>query len=410
METDAAPGGRDRVRLIVTGGGTGGHLYPGLAVARAVVARDPGVEPIFVGARRGIERDVLPTTEFRHLLLDLHPLYRQRPWENWRTVAGGVGAWRALGALFTRECPRGVLGTGGYAAGAALAYAVVHGVPAMLQEADSFPGATTRLVARRAAEVFLGFPEAAERLSPGPRTAVHAFGNPIAPPPPPEARPSAAAARAHWGFSPGQFVVLAFGGSQGARALNDALASWVRGGLPPEVALIWATGKTQFEPYAELDGVEGGRVHVLPYLAPIAAAYEAADLAITRAGAMTIAELCAWGVPSVLVPLPTAAADHQTRNARTLADAGAAIHLPQAALTVDRLSALVAELSARGADGGVSLRGMREAALRRGRPDAAARIAERVVAVLRARRPQTHGRAQARSALVGLQSDGSHAS
>lgn len=367
------------MRLVVTGGGTGGHLYPGLAIARAVVRLAPDVEPVFVGARRGIEREVLPATEFRHLLLDLHPLYRGRPWRNWRTVAGGVGAWRALGTFFARERPGAVLGTGGYAAGAALAYAVAHGVPAMLQEADSFPGATTRIVARRAAEVFLGFPEAAARLTPGPRTHVEAFGNPIEPPPAPAVRPSAAEARGAWGFDAGAYVVLAFGGSQGARALNEALAAWVGSGLPEGVALIWATGKTQYEPYAALDGAGGGRVHVLPYLAPMARAYEAADVAVTRAGAMTIAELCAWGLPSVLVPLPTAAADHQTRNARTLADAGAAVHLPQGELGAARLAELVDGLRAepRRAEA------MRAAATARGRPDAAARIAERVVAVLR---------------------------
>ncbi len=394
------------IRLIVTGGGTGGHLYPGLAVARAVVARDAAIEPVFVGARRGIERDVLPTTEFRHLLLDLHPLYRQRPWENWRTVVGGVSAWRALGDLFARERPRGVLGTGGYAAGAALGYAVAHGVPAMLQEADSFPGATTRLVARRAAEVFLGFPEAAARLSPGPLTAVHAFGNPIAPPPALADRASPTDARARWGFDPDAFVVLAFGGSQGARALNEALAAWIRGGLPDGVALIWATGKMQFEPYADLDRAAEGRVRVVPYLAPMADAYEAADLAITRAGAMTIAELCAWGVPSVLVPLPTAAADHQTRNARTLADAGAAIHLPQAELSAERLAAMAAALRANPG----RAEAMRDAATRRGRPDAAARIAERVVTVLRAEGPRRGELDAASRAAVGLQSGGSRAS
>jgi len=380
--TGGARPAAEPLRLVVTGGGTGGHLYPGLAIARAVVALDAGIEPVFVGAHRGIERDVLPTTEFRHALLDLHPFYRARPWENWRTAVGGVRAWRALGALFARERPRAVLGTGGYAAGAALAYAVAHGVPAMLQEADSFPGATTRLVARRAADVFLGFPEAAARLRPGPRTRVHAFGNPIEPPPAAADREPATAARRAWGFAPDAYVVLAFGGSQGARALNEALGAWVSGALPDGVALIWATGRTQFEPYAAFDGAAEGRVRVVPYLAPMARAYEAAGLAITRAGAMTIAELCAWGLPSVLVPLPTAAADHQTRNARTLADAGAAVYLPQSELSAARLASVVAELRTERARSDA----MRAAALARGRPDAAARIARRVVDVLRASR------------------------
>lgn len=365
------------IPLVVTGGGTGGHLYPGLAIARALVRLEPRVAPFFVGARRGIEREVLPTTEFPHLLLDLHPLYRQRPWENWRTAAGALRSWGALGALFRTERPRAVIGTGGYAAALALAYGTTHGVPIMLQEADSNPGRTTRLFARRAHDVFLGFPEGAQALSPGVHTRVHAFGNPIEPPP--AVRPDRAAARARWAL-PGdvRLVLLAFGGSQGARALNEALAAWVRDGLPPGLGLVWATGRGQFEPYAALDGAAEGRVRVVPYLAPIAEAYAAADLALTRAGAMSIAELCAWGLPAVLVPLPTAAQDHQTHNARALEAAGAALHLPQRELSAARLGTLIGTLL----DDPGRLAALAESARARGRPDAASRIARQILSVV----------------------------
>src|SRR5205085_5237875 len=129
----------------------------------------------------------------------------------------------------------------------------------------------------------------------------------------------------------------------------------------------------QHEPYAALDRAAGGRVRVVPYLAPIAEAYAASDLAITRAGAMSIAELCAWGIPPILVPLPTAAADHQTHNARALAEAGAAVHLPQRELTPERLAATVREL----VDDPARLAALVAAARSRGRPDAVDRIAER---------------------------------
>jgi UDP-N-acetylglucosamine--N-acetylmuramyl-(pentapeptide) pyrophosphoryl-undecaprenol N-acetylglucosamine transferase len=337
------------------------------------------VRPFFVGARRGIEREVLPTTEFPHLLLDLHPLYRARPWENWRTAAGGVRAAGALGALWREERPAAVLGTGGYAAGAALAYAVARGTPAMVQEADSYPGLTTRLFARAASDVFVGFPEAAARLRPGRATRVHAFGNPIEPPPSAKGRPSRTEARARWALpSDVRMVVLAFGGSQGARALNEALEAWVTAGLADGVGLVWATGKSQFDPYAALDGAAGGRVRVVPYLSPIGDAYAAADLAVTRAGAMSIAELCAWGLPAALVPLPTAAADHQTHNARTLAAAGAALHVPQSELSGEAVDRMVRGLR----DDPARLQAMAAAAAARGRPDAAARIAAQVLAAV----------------------------
>ncbi|MGZ8377922.1 MAG: UDP-N-acetylglucosamine--N-acetylmuramyl-(pentapeptide) pyrophosphoryl-undecaprenol N-acetylglucosamine transferase [Gemmatirosa sp.] len=365
------------IPVVVTGGGTGGHLYPGLAIARALVRLDARVAPFFVGARRGIEREVLPTTEFPHLLLDLHPLYRQRPWENWRTVVGAARSWGALATLFGRERPRAVIGTGGYAAALALAYGVARGVPIMLQEADSNPGQTTRLFARRAHDVFLGFPEGERALSPGARTRVHAFGNPIEPPP--ASRPDRAAARARWELPDDvRMVLLAFGGSQGARALNDAVAAWVREGLPAGLGIVWATGRGQFEPYAALDRAAGGRVRVVPYLAPIADAYAAADLALTRAGAMSIAELCAWGLPAVLVPLPTAAQDHQTHNARALEAAGAAVHLPQSELSAARLATVAGELLASPG----RLEALASAAAARGRPDAAVRIARQILTVV----------------------------
>jgi len=361
-------------RVFFAGGGTGGHLYPGLAIARALVRLDASVQPHFIGARRGIEKDVLPGTEFPFTLLDLHPLYRQQPWNNWKTVAGAVSAWQSISQLSRAQKPAAVVGTGGYAAGVALAWGRAHGVPTMLHEPDSHPGLTTRAFSGGARALYLGFPEAAARLKAGANTAVQVFGCPIEPPPVP--RPSRESARAQWGLPADAFVVLVFGGSQGARALNDATAAWVARGLPEGVALIWATGKQQAAAYLDR---EGERVRVRPYLAPIADAYAAADIAVTRAGAMSIAELCAWEIPTVLVPLPTAAQDHQAHNARATAAAGAAVHLPQSELTVDSLDAQVRALHHDPA----RLVAMRAAAARRAHPGAAADIARDLLARIR---------------------------
>lgn len=365
------------MRILFTGGGTGGHLYPALAIARAVVALDPSVRPHFIGARRGIERTVLPTTEFSHELLDLHPLYRAAPWNNWRTAAGLISALRAIGTGVRQERPAAVVGTGGYAAGAVLGYAALHGIPYGIQEQNSFPGLTVKLFARRAREVWLGFPEAAGALTLGPRSTAVDTGNPIEPPP--VARAPRADALARWGFAPDDgLVLLVFGGSQGARALNDAVAAWVRRGLPPGIRLIWGTGTASYDQYAPL---ESDRVRVRAYLAPIADAYAAADLALTRAGAMTTAELCAWGIPMALVPLPTAAADHQTANAVALERAGAALHLPQRTLSVDLLDEQIGALAAHPERRASLAAG----ATARARPDAARVIAGRVLAMARAR-------------------------
>jgi UDP-N-acetylglucosamine--N-acetylmuramyl-(pentapeptide) pyrophosphoryl-undecaprenol N-acetylglucosamine transferase len=366
MSTGDAP-----VRVMFAGGGTGGHLYPGLAIARALVRLQPAVRPFFIGALRGIERDLLPATEFEHDLLDLHPLYRQRAWRNWRTVVGLAGAWRRIGARVRSLQPRIVVATGGYASGALLGYAAAHHLPSVLQEQNSFPGLTTRFFARFAREVYLGFPEAARQLSRG-ATMVDS-GNPIEPPP--ARRAPRAAARAAWDFPEKGHVILVVGGSQGARPINDAVHAWITDGLPDGVRIIWSTGKASYEQHASLDGP---RVSVRPFLAPIADAYAAADLAIARAGAMTTAELCAWGIPTILVPLPTAAADHQTANARALAEAGAALCIRQADFTVERLRDAVAELLAHPD----ALAQLAAAALRRGRPDAAETIARRILTLV----------------------------
>lgn len=359
------------MRVVFAGGGTGGHLYPGLAIARTLRRIAPEVEPYFVGARRGIEREVLPQTEFAHELLDLHPLYRARPWENWRTLRGGIGAWRTLGRRMREERPSLVVGTGGYAAGVALGWAVAHRVPLALQEQNSFPGLTMRAFGRFAREVWLGYPEARAWFG---RTTTVDTGNPIEPPG--EPRPERASSREKWGFPrEGGRVVLVVGGSQGALAVNEAIAGWVRRGLPDDVRLIWATGRAQYERFASL---ERERVRVRPYLSPIAEAYAAADLVVARAGAMTTAELCAWALPMILIPLPTAAADHQTANARALEEADAAIHLPQREASADRLDSIVRDLL--GAPD--RLRALAAAAARRGRPNAAEDIARRILTLI----------------------------
>ena len=327
------------MRIVFAGGGTGGHLYPALAIAREVVRLDPSAQPFFVGAERGVERTILPDTGFPFRLLDLHPLYRSRPWENWRTLRGLARAWRALNVEFTREWPALVVGTGGYASAAALGWARSYGVPYALQEQNGAPGITTKWFAPDASAVFVGVPEAAQALRVRDASVIRQWGNPITPPP--EPRPDRIAVRGAWGFSASDMVVLAFGGSQGARGLNEAIASWIARGLPDDVSLIWGTGRAEFDRYASL---RSRRVAVQAYLSPIANAYAAADLAITRAGALTIAELCAWGIPGILVPLPTAAADHQTTNARALEAAGGAMVIREAELDASRLDASVRTL------------------------------------------------------------------
>lgn len=361
--------------MLFAGGGTGGHLYPGLAIARALKQLRPDVEPFFIGARRGIERDILPATEFPHVLLDLHPLYRTKVWSNWKTARGAVGAWRQLSHLAREQQPAAIVGTGGYASGLALAYAAAHRIPYVLQEQNSFPGLTMRFFSRWARAVYLGYPEAVRYLPKANQSTLIDTGNPIEPPP--RDRPSRAESRRQWGLPPtGGRVLLVFGGSQGSRAINSAVAQWLRSGQrPADLYVIWATGKGTYDEFASL---ASDAVIIRPYIAPMRDAYAAADLAVARAGAMGTAELCAWGIPAILVPLPTAAADHQAINARTLAAVGAAIYIPQVDFTAKRLDTTLRELLSQPEE----LARLAQAAASRARPNAAMDIAGRIAEMI----------------------------
>jgi UDP-N-acetylglucosamine--N-acetylmuramyl-(pentapeptide) pyrophosphoryl-undecaprenol N-acetylglucosamine transferase len=370
-------------RILFAGGGTGGHLYPALALAEAFQARDPGASVMFVGARRGIEARVLPERGVPHVLLPFEPIRRSSPWQNWRLIPAALGSVVGLARAFRAFRPDLVVGTGGYASGPVVAWAVVRGVPTAVQEQNSYPGITTRWLARRVRQIHLAFPEARDHLRPGPRTEVFEFGNPIRPPDPNVDRE---AARRHFGLGDG-LVALVVGGSQGARSINEALLADLRavadGRLPPAgvpVQILWATGPTHFEGIAARVGELGLEewVHPTPFIQEMPRALALADLAISRAGAMALAELCAWGIPSVLVPFPHAAANHQHHNAAALAGAGAAVMIPESQLGSGRLWSEVTGLAADAARRETLAENARE----RGEPDAAARIVDALAKLL----------------------------
>lgn len=329
-------------RVLFAGGGTGGHLYPALALAEELQRRDPNTEVMFVGARRGVEARVLPERGVPHVLLPFEPIRRAKPLQNWRLLPAALGSIRGLRRVFRDFRPDLVVGTGGYASGPVVGWALVRGVPAALQEQNSYPGITTRWLAPRVAQIHLAFPEALEHLKPGARTEVHRHGNPIRPPDPSLTREEA---RSRFGLGAGP-VGLVVGGSQGARAINEALLADLRGVAarrleprPEGLEILWATGPTHHESVASrlAELGLGDWVHAVPYIQDMPAALASADAAVSRAGAMALAELCAWGIPSVLVPFPHAAANHQHHNAMALADAGAAALVPEHELGSGRL-------------------------------------------------------------------------
>jgi UDP-N-acetylglucosamine--N-acetylmuramyl-(pentapeptide) pyrophosphoryl-undecaprenol N-acetylglucosamine transferase len=371
-------------RILFAGGGTGGHLYPALNLGDAVLRADPQAEVFFVGAQRGVESRVLPDKGVPHELLPLEPLRRAQPLQNWRLFPSMFHSLGGLRRIFNTFKPDLVVGTGGYASGPAAGWALLRGVSVALQEQNSFPGFVTRKLGSRARQLHLAFPEARKYLKPGPRTEVFEYGNPIQKP---DFAVDRAAARRRFGLGGGT-VCLVTGGSQGARAVNEALLADVRGVLegrleaaPEGFEILWATGTGHFDGVSARLG-EMGRpawVKALPYIEDMPGALASTDFAVARAGAMSLAELTAWGIPSILVPLPTAAANHQHHNAVALSDAGAALMVPERELGQGRLWKDVLSL-ARDDNRRTAIANN---ARGRGQPDAADRIAAELLRLVR---------------------------
>jgi UDP-N-acetylglucosamine--N-acetylmuramyl-(pentapeptide) pyrophosphoryl-undecaprenol N-acetylglucosamine transferase len=354
--------------VLIAGGGTGGHLMPALAIAAEIRRAHTDWRVVLVGATRGVEASLLPTRDFPFHLLPAEPIYRRQWWKNLRWLFLAAPLLRAVNRVLDQERPALVIGTGGYAAGPVLWQAARRGIPTALQEQNAYPGLVTRWLAGSVGEIWLGVPEARRHLRPGKHTEVSVTGNPIQSPDP----TLRAEALRRFGLDPSRPVLLVTGGSQGALAVNNAVAGWLDSGGAKAVQLLWVTGRASYQQFRSYHRPPA--VQLFDFLDPMGQAYSVASLAVSRAGMMTIAELCAWGVPSILIPLPTAAGDHQTPNATVLADAGGAIHLPQAELSPLRLGGVVTELLG-DPDRLAAIAGK---ARSRGVPDAVARILGRI--------------------------------
>ncbi len=356
--------------MIFTGGGTGGHLYPALAVAEAVRVLRPATEVLFVGTPDRIEARVVPAAGWRFAAIPAEGLSR-RPLQAARALGRlGAAVARAL-ALIRRERPRVVLGTGGYVSAPALLAARWAGVPVVLQEQNVVPGKVNRWIARWADTVAVSFPGGEAYFPPRELLLV---GNPI--------RREVlaldrAAARMALDLPAEGPVLLVTGGSQGAKRINEAVAT-----LAPRIlaetpwTVVHVTGPTTHDAIgASLAGLVGPRWRLYAYLEQMPEAIAASDLVINRAGATTLAELTAAGKPMILVPYP-GAGGHQRLNAEAAVAAGAALELADAACTPAGLGELLMPLLADPA----RLAAMAAASRAQGRPDAAERLARLLLA------------------------------
>jgi UDP-N-acetylglucosamine--N-acetylmuramyl-(pentapeptide) pyrophosphoryl-undecaprenol N-acetylglucosamine transferase len=345
------------ISVVIAAGGTAGHVVPALAVAERLKAA--GADVVFVGGERA-EAELVPAAGYELRTIRVEGLSRTNPLRAARAcglaAAAVVRARQMLGEL----APAAVLGGGGYVAGPVGLAAVSRGIPLVLSESDSHLGITNRLLARRARRVCLAFPFEGRG---GDRYLV--TGRPVAPP---AADPRAA--RARFGIGEGETCVLVFGGSLGARSINEAAVEAFRAA---PFRVLHAAGTRDYDALAAR--VDGAGYDLRPYIHEFADALAACDLCVARSGG-SVFEIAAAGKPALLVPYPHASADHQTSNARWMADAGAAVVVPDGELTAARLGREVAALLADPA----RLDAMAAASAALARPDAAQAVADEVLA------------------------------
>lgn len=322
--------------LMIAGGGTGGHIYPAIAIAREYIARDALRRVVFVGTEKGLEKTIVPNAGFPLEFISVGGLKGKGPLDVLRNLArlpvGFLQAWRVIG----RHRPSAALGVGGYSSGPVLVAATLRGVPTVIHEQNAFPGLTNRVLARFADAVAVAFADALPQL--GRRDGVVVTGNPV---------------RAEFFSVPprvasgGKKRLLVFGGSQGSRLLNDALpaALFFLAHLREELEIVHQTGPQDVERIRMVYRSSAfPEAHVVAYLDPMAEAMADADLVVSRAGAMTVGELAAAGRAAILVPFAAATNNHQEMNARVLEAAGGALTITERELTPERLAAAIASI------------------------------------------------------------------
>lgn len=370
--------------LLLAGGGTGGHVFPMLAVGEAIRASDPSARVVYVGTARGLEARVVPEQGGELQLLDILPLRGGGLSGFLKGAQHAMASIPAARELVRRLAPSAVLSVGGYAGGPVCLAARTLGVAVTVLEPNSVMGLSNRLLAPFAVRAYTTFPEVDRFFRP---SIVRRLGVPL----------RKAFAPAPYEVREDKLSVLVLGGSQGAKALNETVPRAIAkiGGQVPGLRVTHQTGREREAEARSLYESLGlsAAAEVVPFIDDMARALASADLVIARAGASTLAELCAVGRPAILVPYPFAADDHQLKNARSLEKRGASVALPQADATVDRVADEMLRL-ARSSERRAS---MARAAAEIGAPDAAKAVASDLLELARVRESKRREKARGKT-------------
>lgn len=366
------------MKVILSGGGTGGHIYPALTIASQIKVLRPDAEIIFVGTEQGLEKDIIPRYGYPLRFIEVAGFKRSLSFDTLRSLYKMFKGLLDAKKIIEEEKPDLVIGTGGYVCGPIVWIAAKCGIPTCIQEQNAMPGITNKILSGSVKKVFLGYKEAEKYFS-GKAAKLEYSGNPI--------RTEIldfdkAAAYEELGLDPHKKTILVSGGSRGARSINKAMQE-VELALSgrEEIQILHATGDANYEAYmtelAKL-GTVGDNIFIKPYLHNMPTALAAADLAVFRAGAIGLAELMAKGIPSILVPYPYATANHQEFNARAVEAKGAAKVVLDKDLTGDKILEIIEQLLLHENE----LNDMAAAAKGLGKPEAAAYIAKQALELL----------------------------
>lgn len=357
--------------ILFAAGGTGGHIYPAIAIAEAIREKYEHASISFVGTKHKIEARIVPQQGYKFFSIWISGFSRSMKLSNILFPLKVVVALVQSFFLILKVKPDIVIGTGGYVCGPVLYIASLLNVTTAVHESNSYPGVTTRLVASRMSTVFITFNATRQWLSPKANTEL--VGNPTRKN---LSQASKSDAYAFFGLDPLKKTVFVFGGSLGASSLNKAMADIVHDAIEQHYQIIWQTGETAIQSGMSVQHHES--IKVMKYIDRMDLGYAVADLVISRSGATTLAELTRLGKPAILVPYPHAAANHQELNAQTMVDAGAAVMIRDAQLQ-ERLLAEVHRILFNP----VVLEQMHSNSLKLGRPHAGEEIAEKIVNLVR---------------------------
>jgi UDP-N-acetylglucosamine--N-acetylmuramyl-(pentapeptide) pyrophosphoryl-undecaprenol N-acetylglucosamine transferase len=314
--------GAGGLRIIISGGGTGGHIFPAIAIANALKRLDPATEILFVGANGRMEMEKVPAAGYRIIGLDIQGIQRKSIWKNVMFPVKLLGSVRKALQIIKEFKPDAAVGVGGYASGPLLYAAGLKGIPYLIQEQNSYAGITNKWLGKKAQKICVAF-DGMDKFFPADK--IIKTGNPIRKESVDIANKQMQATEL-MKLSPGKKVILVTGGSLGARTLNNSVMAGLDTLIQADVQVIWQTGKVYYKGIIEKLGENyHPNIRVMEFLNRMDLAYAAADVIISRAGAGTIAELCEVKKPVILVPSPNVAEDHQTKNALALVQENACI-------------------------------------------------------------------------------------